>query len=63
MSRMPKYPVINSTPTERLRYQRWWIEDSGLSRDDLRRIASRIWPEEAARAWRRDSLVRAKSGA
>lgn len=63
MARMIRYPSVVSTATERIRYQRWWIEDSGLSRHEIRLIASRIWPEDAASGFRSHSLVRAKSGA
>jgi hypothetical protein len=31
------------TIAERERYVRWWIEESGLTRRELRRVAATVW--------------------
>jgi hypothetical protein len=39
-------PAIALTPEERERYQRWWIEDSGLTLRELQQIAVGLSPAD-----------------
>ena len=36
---------VDLSPRERERYVRWWREYSGLTSDELRRIATGIWSD------------------
>jgi hypothetical protein len=33
------------TPVERQRYVRWWIQKSGLTRHELRQMATALWTD------------------
>jgi hypothetical protein len=37
--------LIKMTVAERERYVRWWIEESGLTRVQLRDVAGAVWAE------------------
>jgi hypothetical protein len=37
--------LIKMTVAERERYVRWWIEESGLTRVQLRDMAGAVWSE------------------
>lgn len=37
--------LITMSVAERERYVRWWIEDSGLTLDQLRDVAGGVWSE------------------
>jgi hypothetical protein len=38
-------PRRELTPEQRARYQRWWVEQSGLDLDELLEIAAGLAPE------------------
>ncbi len=37
--------LVRMTIAERERYVRWWIEESGLTRGELRDVAARLWSD------------------
>ena len=43
VARGPGLPAIRLSAMERKRYVRWWLEESGLSRAELRFIAGGLW--------------------